>query len=142
MAYLAILIGSSKLLLTGAIGICNILGISELIIGLTVVAIGTSLPELAASVAAAKKKQSGMIIGNIIGSNAFNTLGVLGIVGLLGETTVDNEVLIRDWGVLIVIMLLLTGLVFKRGILSKFGGSLLLITYAAYLIFLTVAALG
>jgi len=55
---------------------------------------------------------------------------------------VENEVLIRDWGVLIAIMLLLTALVFKRGLLSKFGGSLLLISYAAYLIFLTVAALG
>jgi len=141
LACLTILIGSSKLLLTGAIGLCNILGISELIIGLTVVAIGTSLPELAASIAAAKKKQSGMIIGNIIGSNAFNTLGVLGIVGLLSETTVENEVLLRDWGFLLTIMLLLTIMVMKSGVLNKLSGTLLLLSYATYLALLTTGTL-
>lgn len=139
---LLILLGSSKLLLTGAVGICDELGVSELMVGLTVIAIGTSLPELAASIAAAKQKQSGMIIGNILGSNAFNTLGVLGIVGLLSNTNVEQEVLYRDWSVLVVIMLLLAALAVKRGKLGFLSGALLLSSYMAYLLYLIAHALN
>jgi len=142
LASLAILLGSSKLLLTGAVGICDELNISELIVGLTVIAIGTSLPELAASIAAAKQKQSGMIIGNILGSNAFNTLGVLGIVGLLSDTTISSEVLYRDWTVLVAIMVMLTILAVKRGKLATLAGALLLSSYLAYLGFLISQALS
>jgi len=141
LASLAILLGSSKLLLTGAIGICDELGISELIVGLTVIAIGTSLPELAASIAAAKQKQSGMIIGNILGSNAFNTLGVLGIVGLLSDTTVSSDVLYRDWSVLVVIMSLLALLAVKRGRLASLAGVILLSSYLGYLGYLILQAI-
>jgi len=142
LASLAILLGSSKLLLTGAVGICDELGISELIVGLTVIAIGTSLPELAASIAAAKQKQSGMIIGNILGSNAFNTLGVLGIVGLLSDTTISSEVLYRDWAVLITIMVLLTILAVKKGKLATLAGTLLLSSYLGYLGYLIIQTIG
>ncbi len=138
---LALLLGSSKMLLDGAVGISQALGISDLMIGLTVVAIGTSMPELAASIAAAKQKQTGLIIGNILGSNAFNTLGVLGIVGLLSDTNVDPEVLQRDFTVLFTIMILLTALAFLRGRLGKLSGTLLLSSYFGYLGFLIYNAL-
>ena len=138
---LVVLLGSSKILLVGAIGISKALGISDLMIGLTVVAIGTSMPELAASVAAAKQKQTGLIIGNILGSNAFNTLGVLGIVGLLSNTSVGTEVLQRDFIVLIVLMLVLTAVAFLRGKLSRPSGFILLLGYFSYLSFLIYNAL-
>ncbi len=130
---LVILLVSSKILLVGAIGISKALGISDLMIGLTVVAIGTSMPELAASIAAAKQKQTGLIIGNILGSNAFNTLGVLGIVGILSNTEVGPEVIQRDFIALFIIMVLLTALAFFRGKLSKLSGTLLLLAYFSYL---------
>ena len=138
---LIILLGSSKVLLIGAIGISTALGISDLMIGLTVVAIGTSMPELAASIAAAKQKQTGLIIGNILGSNAFNTLGVLGIVGILSDTSVGPEVLQRDFVVLVAIMLLLTAFTFVYGKLSKTSAGILLCAYFSYLGFLIYNAL-
>ena len=138
---LVVLLGSSKILLVGAIGISKALGISDLMIGLTVVAIGTSMPELAASVAAAKQKQTGLIIGNILGSNAFNTLGVLGIVGLLSDTSIGTEVLQRDFTVLLLLMLVLTAIAFFRGKLNKPSGLVLLLSYFSYLGFLIYNAL-
>jgi len=80
---LVLLLISSKLLVWGAINIATVLGISDLIIGLTIVAIGTSLPELAASIACARKGQHHIAIANIKGPNIFNTLGVLGVAGLI-----------------------------------------------------------
>ena len=138
---LIILLGSSKLLLVGAIGISKTLGVSDLMIGLTVIAIGTSMPELAASVAAAKQKQTGLIIGNILGSNAFNTLGVLGIVGILSDTPVAPEVLHRDFIVLVILMLVLSAFAITRGKLSKGSGFLFLLGYFSYLGFLIYNAL-
>lgn len=79
---LLLLMGSSQLLVWGAVNIATYLGVSDLIIGLTIVAIGTSLPELAASIMAAKKSELDLAVGNIIGSNLFNTLAVVGIAGL------------------------------------------------------------
>lgn len=136
IANLIVLLGSSKILLTGAVGISESLGISELVIGLTVVAIGTSIPELAATIAAVKQKQTGLIVGNILGSNAFNTLGVLGIVGLLSDTIVTPEVLYRDFSTLFTMMVTLTFLAIKYGKLGKLSGIILLISYLSYLAFL------
>ena len=75
---IAVLMVASKMLVNGSVSIAQMMGVSELIIGLTIVAVGTSLPELAAAIAAARKGAHDMIIGNIVGSNIFNTLGVLG----------------------------------------------------------------
>ena len=99
------------------------------------------MPELAASVAAAKQKQTGLIIGNILGSNAFNTLGVLGIVGLLSDTSIGTEVLQRDFTVLLLLMLVLTAIAFFRGKLNKPSGLVLLLSYFSYLGFLIYNAL-
>jgi len=93
---IALLLLSSKILVWGAINIATAFGVSDLIIGLTIVAIGTSLPELAASITSARKGEHDIALGNVIGSNMFNTLGVLGVTGLIQPTLLDDGVLTRD----------------------------------------------
>lgn len=93
---LIILVGSSKLLVWGATDIALALGVSELIIGLTVIALGTSLPELAASIASLKKGVPDMAIGNVIGSNLFNSLAVIGLPALFTNFTIDSHAVSRD----------------------------------------------
>lgn len=104
---LIVLVGSSKLLVWGASNIAHTLGVSELVIGLTVVALGTSLPELATSIASLKKSIPDLAIGNIIGSNLFNSLAVVGIPPLLMGFNIDASVLTRDIPVMVGMTLLL-----------------------------------
>lgn len=104
---LLVLVGSSKLLVWGATGIALTLGVSELIIGLTVVALGTSLPELAASIASLKKGQPDLAIGNVIGSNLFNSLAVIGLPALLTSFSVEEAARSRDLSVVIGLTLML-----------------------------------
>ena len=80
---LALLMGSSQLLVWGAVKIAHYFGVSDLVVGLTIVAVGTSLPELASSIAAARKNEVDLAVGNIIGSNLFNTLAVVGLAGAI-----------------------------------------------------------
>ncbi|MGR8933490.1 MAG: calcium/sodium antiporter [Gammaproteobacteria bacterium] len=108
---LVMLIVSSRMLIWGAVKIARHLGISDLIIGLTVVAIGTSLPELASSVIAARKGEHDIVLGNILGSNLFNTLAAVGIAGIIQPMRVAPEVLYRDW----MLMTLLTASLFVAG---------------------------
>lgn len=142
VASLALLIGSSKLLVHGAVNIATAMGVSELIIGLTIIAIGTSLPELAASIAAVKQKSSSMIVGNIIGSNTFNTLGVLGLTGIVKETQVDAAVLSRDFLLLFALMTLLFIFVLKNRQLARWQGAALLCFYFGYLGYLILTSLN
>jgi len=93
---LLILMGSSKLLVWGAVNIATMLGISELVIGLTIVALGTSLPELAAAIAGARKGDSDMVIGNLIGSNLFNSLAVIGLPALMINFSISSMAVSRD----------------------------------------------
>ncbi|MDJ0833457.1 MAG: calcium/sodium antiporter [Gammaproteobacteria bacterium] len=133
---LAVLVGSSKLLVWGAVNIATFLGISELVIGLTIVAIGTSLPELAASLAGARKGELDMIMGNIIGSNLFNTLGVIGVPALLVDFSISPVAITRD----LPIMLGLTALLFLMAylprqqccVLTRFKGAILLSGFVLY----------
>ena len=104
---LVLLVGSSKLLVWGASDIAMALGVSELIIGLTIVALGTSLPELAASIASLKKGQTDLAIGNVIGSNLFNSLAVIGLPAVLTEFTIDSMARTRDLPVVIGLTLML-----------------------------------
>ena len=97
---LALLIGSSRLLVWGASDIAARIGVSELVIGLTVVAVGTSLPELAATLAGALKQHTDIAIGNIIGSNLFNLLAVMSVPGLLDPMEISDYVLYRDYPVM------------------------------------------
>ena len=94
---LVALIASSRLLVVGAVNVATTLGVSELVIGLTIVAIGTSLPELAASIVSALKGHADIAIGAIVGSNVYNLLVVLAAPGLLGPLTLNPNVMARDW---------------------------------------------
>ncbi|MCX4029650.1 calcium/sodium antiporter [Endozoicomonas sp. SM1973] len=136
---LIILLLSARLLVWGATNIATSLGISELVIGLTIVAIGTSLPELAASVASAVKGHHGMAIGNVVGSNLFNLLAVMPIPGLIATTWVEPGVFSRDYFVLLLsTMILFAILVFfkQKNSLGHFAGSFLVVGYSSYLLWL------
>ncbi len=142
---LVILPASSHLLVLGAADIAMRLGVSNVVIGLTVVAIGTSLPELAAAIASAVKKEYDIAIGNIIGSNMFNLLGVLGIAGTISPMHPPPELISRDVPVMVVLTLLLFVLAYgfhgARHITRKSGLLLLAIYlgYQTYLINMTLA---
>lgn len=135
---LLLLAGSSRLLVWGATEVALALGVSELIIGLTIVAIGTSLPELAASVASALKGHTDIALGNVVGSNIFNIAAVMAVPGLLAPLTFDLEVLWRDYGVTLALTLLLAvlALLQKPPRISRVEGGLLLSAYAAYMVLL------
>ena len=132
---LVLLAGSSRMLVWGATEIATTLGVSELIIGLTIVAIGTSLPELAASVASALKGHTDIALGNIVGSNIFNIAAVMAVPGLLAPIELDSIVLLRDYGMTLGLTLLLAllALVQKPPTISRIEGGILLAAYAGYL---------
>ena len=136
LAGLCMLILSSRVLVWGAVGIAEQLGVSNLIIGLTIVALGTSLPELAASVIAAKKGQHDIAIGNVVGSNMFNILAVAGIAGVISPMSdISPAVLLRDWSVMMGLTIGLLVMAYgygKQGAISRLDGSLLLIAFVAY----------
>ena len=93
---LSLLLYGSKLFLNGSISIAKYIGVSDYIIGLSITAIGTSLPELAATIESARKKKFDFIIGNILGSNIFNITIVIGVAGLITETAINQTELLRD----------------------------------------------
>ncbi len=136
VAGLALLIVSSRVLVWGAVRVAESLGVSDLVIGLTIVALGTSLPELAASVIAARKGEHDIAIGNVVGSNMFNLLAVVGIAGTISPMpVVDSEVLVRDWPMMmgLTLMLLATAYGFRgEGRINRFEGGLLLAAYCVY----------
>jgi cation:H+ antiporter len=137
---LVILVGSSKLLVWGASGIAVTLGISELIIGLTVVALGTSLPELAASIASLRKGNPDLAIGNVIGSNLFNSLAVIGLPALFSPFAIDPSARDRDLVVVIGLTLLLLLMSRFPGTmprhLTRLKGLLLLLAFVIYQLYL------
>ena len=130
---LVILISSAKLVVWSGTVLASIFGVPELIIGLTVVALGTSLPELAVSISSALKKQHEMVIGNIIGSNLFNTLGVLAIPGLISPFKIPTELLSRDYIYILILTFLIVILSFKDKKINRFGGFVLLFVLGGYL---------
>ena len=129
---LIILVSSARLVVWGGTNLAIAFGVSDLIIGLTVVALGTSLPELAVAISSAIKRQHQMIIGNIIGSNLFNTLGVLAIPGLILPFQIPGEVMSRDFIYMIALTLLILVLSLKLKI-NRFGGIILLVILVSYL---------
>ncbi|MBO6754450.1 MULTISPECIES: calcium/sodium antiporter [Spongiibacter] len=143
---LVLLIVSSRMLVWGAVTIAQALGVSDLIIGLTIVALGTSLPELAASVIAARKGEHDIAIGNVVGSNMFNLLAVVGIAGVIAPMPhIVPEVMTRDWPVM---MAMIAGLFVMaygfrgEGRINRIEGSLLLIAFAAYNTWLVLSVVG
>lgn len=131
---LVLLLAGAELLIRGAVFIAGALGVSDLVIGLTIVAIGTSLPELAASIVSIIKKEADMAIGNIIGSNMFNMLAVLGIPGLINPDYFERAALLRDFPAMIGLSLLLGILIFITGAgkLLRVEGAILFLCFAAY----------
>lgn len=136
-----VLIASSRFLVWGAVEVAEYFKVSDLVIGLTVVAIGTSLPELATTIAAARKKEFDLAVGNIVGSNIFNILAVMSLPGLIHASSFEASVLTRDYPVMfgLSLALLLFSIAWKKGkvgILGRVEGALLLIAYIAYMFWL------
>jgi cation:H+ antiporter len=139
------LVASSKILVWGAVSIAQAIGVSDLVIGLTIVALGTSLPELAASVMSVLKNEHDIAIGNVIGSNIFNLLAVLGLPGLLNPGPVDAGVLTRDYPVMIGLTVALFVMAYGfrgPGRLNRIEGALLITAFGAYqtLLYFTAVA--
>ena len=141
---LALLLGSAQMLVWAAVGIAKALGVSDLVIGLTVVALGTSLPELAASIASARKGEHDMAVGNVIGSNLFNLLAVLGIAVVIKPARIDPATLWRDYPVMVALTLgfLLLSFVRRTGHLGRMAGAALLAAYVAYQVLLYLQTMG
>jgi cation:H+ antiporter len=140
-AGLLLLIGSSRLIVWGAVEIATMLGVDNLVIGLTVIALGTSLPELASSIAAVRKNEHDIAFGNIIGSNLFNTLMVVGIAGSISPMTLPGALLTRDYPIMASVTALLFILVFgfhKAKRLNRIEGGLLLLIFIAYSVYLVM----
>jgi len=131
---LILLVAGADLLVRGAVFIAESYGVSDLVIGLTIIAIGTSLPELAASIASILKNEADIAIGNIIGSNMFNILAVLGIPALINPDYFAREVLTRDYPAMIGLSLLLGAMIFisSKGKLVRTEGALLLACFLGY----------
>jgi cation:H+ antiporter len=142
VAGLVLLIISSRILVWGAVDLATAFGVSDLIIGLTIVAIGTSLPELASSVIAARKGEHDLALGNILGSNMFNTLAVVGIAGMISPMEVAGDVLVRDLPVMagLTFALFALGYGFRGpGRINRVEGALLITAFVAYTLYLLIS---
>jgi cation:H+ antiporter len=126
---------ASRLLVWGAVEVARLIGVSDLIIGLTVVAIGTSLPELATTITSALKNEPDLAIGNVLGSNLFNLLAVLPIAGLVAPGDISTEILLRDMPVMLALTLAIAGVAWSRKgthEIARSDGILLLTGFLAY----------
>ena len=135
VAGLVVLLVSAELLVWAAVEIAEWLGVSELIIGLTVVAVGTSLPELAATVGAALKGHTDIAIGNVVGSNILNVLAVLAVPGLVSSPAIDVEVLWRDCGMMLALTVALALFAYAIGskpVITRFEGAVILLGWIGY----------
>ena len=135
IAGLIILLVSAEMLVWAATRIAEWLGVSEMVIGLTVVAVGTSLPELAATVGAAIKGHSDIAIGNVVGSNILNILVVLSVPGLVSEPFIDNVALWRDCGMMLALTLALALFAYAIGsqrVITRFEGAVILLGWLGY----------
>jgi cation:H+ antiporter len=139
-AYLAVgIVGlpvGANLLVDGSVNIATALGVSEAVIGLTLVALGTSLPELATTVAAALRRESGVALGNVLGSNVFNLLGIVGVTGLVGALPVPPEMLRLDLWVMLAASAALGLFILTRRPIGRIWGGALVLCYAAYVLVL------
>ena len=134
------IVGGARLLVTSSVEIAGVLGISDSVIGLTVVAVGTSLPELATSVVAALKRQTDIALGNIIGSNIFNILGILGATVLVQPIRIPQDVVTFDAWVLLGVTGLLLYYALTDARLSRSEGAVFLVLYASYVGLLALGA--
>lgn len=135
---LALLIFSADALVSAALSVATTLGVAPAIIGLTVVALGTSLPELAATVTCALRGHHDLAIGNIVGSNIMNLLVVLPFPGLISPSAIDSSLVYRDYGAMLLLSILLTIICYramrKNEPIGRFSGSAFLIIYAGWFV--------
>jgi len=134
LAGLAMLVIGARWVVNGAITLASLMGVSDVLIGLTVVAAGTSLPELATSTVAALRNHTDIAIGNVLGSNLFNLLGILGFSGMLHPLPVPSHILAFDLRVALVFAIACVPLGLTGGRISRFEGSILLAGYIAYIV--------
>ncbi|MDO5758626.1 MAG: calcium/sodium antiporter [Rhodobacterales bacterium] len=127
----ALMVGA-RFMVDGAVSIARDHGVSEAFIGLTIVAVGTSLPELATSLIAAFRRESEIAIGNIVGSNIFNVLGILGVTAVISPIPVTSRFLIFDLPIMIAVSLVLTGLLLSRQVIGRGVGVVMLTGYVIY----------
>jgi len=134
LAGLILLLAGAELLVRCCVAVAQTYGISDLVIGLTIIAVGTSLPELAASLMSVLKKEVDIAVGNILGSNMFNMLAVIGIPALIQPSVFGGEVLLRDFPVMMAMTLLMGWMVFirKPGQFDRIEGGVLLICFITY----------
>lgn len=137
---LALLIIGARLLVTGSIEIASTLGVSETVIGLTIVAVGTSLPELVTSVMAALRGKSNLALGNVVGSNIYNLLGILGATALIKPVAVSAEIISFDIWVMVVATAAMAFFAWTRGRVERWEGMVLVVAYAAYIGWLAFTA--
>jgi cation:H+ antiporter len=131
---LILMLAGAELLVRCSVVVARSFGISDLVIGLTIIAVGTSLPELAASLMSVVKKEADIAVGNVIGSNMFNMLAVIGVPVLIHPSVIGNEALLRDFPVMIVMTLLMGWMVFMRGPgrFDRIEGGVLLLCFIFY----------
>lgn len=129
---LAALVVGSRLLIIGATDIALALGVSEAAVGLTLVAVGTSLPELATSVVAAIRRHSDVAVGNVVGSNIFNILGILGLTAMVRPIAVVERIATVDIWIMLAVAVVLAPLLVWRGRIGRLAGAMFLAAYVAY----------
>ncbi len=137
---IALTIGGAHLLVNGAVDLAQTLGVSDTVIGLTIVAIGTSLPELVASVVAARRRQGDIALGNVLGSNIYNILGILGVTAIVRPLEIPPRILGLDIWVMLGATLLLIGFATIRSRLSRRKGLAFLGLYGLYVAWLAQGA--
>jgi cation:H+ antiporter len=140
IAGLIALVASAQLLVWGAVNVAHSFGVSELVVGLTIVAVGTSLPELAVSVTGAIKGEDDIAIGNVIGSNMFNLLAVLGVGSAIHAAPLTEQVISRDYAAMLVLTIALFAMAYSykrhKGYINRLEAALLLASYIGYMIWL------
>jgi cation:H+ antiporter len=134
---LVLVVGGAEALVTGAVDLARILDVPDEVIGLTMVAVGTSLPELATSIVAAVRKHSEIALGNVLGSNIYNTVGIGGITALVAPIPVSEQMRAFDVPVMVAVSIVLVVVVATGGRVTRFEGLALLTLYAGYIAFVS-----
>ncbi|AGH98715.1 calcium/sodium antiporter [Micavibrio aeruginosavorus] len=133
---LVLLIGGAYILVEGAVSIARGFGISEAVIGLTVVAVGTSLPELATAFIAAMRKHSDVVIGNILGSNIFNILSILGVTAIISPIPISSHIAAYDVWIMLGVSAFLSVYLLRGMTIGRISGAAMLVAYTAYTVWL------
>ena len=136
LAGLALVVGGGKLLVDAAVDLARAIGVSETVIGLTIVAVGTSMPELVTSVVAAIRRQADVAFGNVIGSNIYNILGIGGVTGLVAPVAIPQEIAGFDLPVMVAVTVLMLLFAYTARTIARWEGAALIAGYGAYLYWL------